>query len=233
MNRNLTGCCVLAAMLAGCHEQAAQARDATGAFNTMSCAIDGAPAFSASGKDVSVASLGSTAATVNLGLGMHAASIGRAHAISTGLVELPIAQGSYEFPKPGTAGGSGASYRIKNDANETLEDYTGSAYGQFYALAEQDPQARLVLDITRFQKLPPTVPKTQRLSIAGSFRFNAAYVAYVKGNLPDACATEALMRTMSNIGKPVSYPRYNPDICGAKRHRIECKFDVTENLMLL
>ncbi|MDM5178292.1 hypothetical protein PO883_13925 [Massilia sp. DJPM01] len=233
MNRNLMGCCVLAAMLAACHDRAAQAKDAPGAANTMSCIIDGATAFSASGKDVSVASLGTTAATANLGLGLHAGSIGRTHAISTGLVELPIAPGSYQFPKPGTPGASGAYYRIKNDANETLEDYTGSAYGQFYALAEQDPQARLVLDITRFQKLPATMPTTQRLSIAGTFRFNAAYVAYVKGKLPDACSTEALTRSMSNIGKPVSYPRYNPDICGAKRHRVECKFDVTQDLMLL
>lgn len=232
------GWCMLAAALAGCQEQVAQAsanepKDAApGAASTMSCIIDGATAFSASGKKVSVASLGSTPGTVSLGLGMHAASIGRAHDISTGLVELPIAPGSYQFPKPGTAGASGGFYRIRNDANETLEDYTGSAYGQFYALAEQDPQARLVLDITRFQTLPASVPKTQRISLAGTFRFNAAYAAKADGKLRDACTLEAIQRSMTSQGKPGLYPRFNPELCGAKQHRIECKFDVTQDVPL-
>ena len=37
---------------------------------------------------------------------------------------------------------------------------------------------------------------TQRLSLAGSFRFNAAYAPYVNGNLLDACTSEALIRSM-------------------------------------
>lgn len=242
MKRNLLGWCALAVALGGCGKHAAQAGDKqagnkqagnSGPVNTMSCTIDGATTFSASGEKVSVGSLGGDAATVSLGLGMHADSIGRTHAISTGLLTVPTAPGSYEFPKPGTPGMSPADYRIRNDANETLEDYTGAGYSQFYALSEQDPQARLVLDITRFDKLPAKTPNTQRVRLAGTFRFNAAYAPYVNGNLPDACTIEAIQRAMTSQGKPGAYPRFNPALCAAKKHRVECKFDVTENLIQL
>lgn len=234
LNRQMLGCCALAAALAGCGKPEAQAGEKqggkNGSANTMSCTIDGATAFSASGERVSVASLGGNATTLSLGLGMHADSIGRTHEISTGLMALPMAPGSYQFPKAGTPGFSPAYYRIRNDQNESLEDFTGSGYSQFYALSEQDPQARLVLDITRFQKLAGSVANTERVSLAGALRFNAAYAPYVHGNLPDACTTEAITRSMRNIGKPVSYPRFDPGVCGARKHSIECKFDVTENL---
>ena len=242
LNRNLLGWCALAVALGGCGKPAAQAGDQQagntqagngGPVNTMSCTIDGATTFSASGEQVSVGSLGGNAATVSLGLGMNADSIGRTHVISTGLLAVAPAPGSYQFPKPGAPGLSPASYDIRDDANEPLENYTGIGYDQFYALSAQDPQARLVLDISRFDKLPASAPNVRRVRLAGTFRFNAAYAPYVNGNLPDACTTEALTRSMSNIGKPVSYPRFDPGVCKARKHRIDCKFDVTENLIQL
>lgn len=229
------GCCS-AVLLGGCGKPGAQAgglqSGGSGAANTMRCSVDGATTFSASGASVSLGSLGGTADKVTLGLGMHADSIGRTHDMSTGLVAVPMAPGSYQFPEAGTPGMSLAYYRIRNEAGETLEDYTGSGYGQFYALAEQDPQARLVLDITRFQKLPASAPNTQRVSLAGTFRFNAAYAPYVNGKLPDACTTEAITRSINNIGKPVSYPRFAPGLCGARKHRVECAFDLSGTLIL-
>lgn len=240
LNGHLLGWCALALALGGCGKQEAQAGSGqagagqagnSGPANTMRCTIDGATTFSASGAQVSVASLGGTADKISLGLGMHADSIGRTHEMSTGLVALPPAAGKYQFPEPGTRGMSLAQYRIRNADNQTLEDYTGSGYDQFYALGEQDPQARLVLDITRFRKLPAGAPDTQRVSLAGSFRFNAAYAPYVNGKLPDACTTEAITRSMNHIGKPVSYPRFDAGVCGARKHRVECTFDVTENLL--
>jgi hypothetical protein len=236
LNNNVLGWWLVAVALGGCGKPDARAGDKQAgdnqAANTMSCTVDGAMGFSASGAQVSLASLGGNAASASLGLGMHADSIGRRHEMSTGLVVLPMAPGSYQFPEPGTPGLSPAYYRIKNEANETLEDYTGSGYAQFYALADQDPQARLVLAITRFEQLPASVAHTRRVSLAGSFRFNAAYAPYANGKLPDACTMEAITRSMNNIGKPVSYPRFDPGLCGARQHRIECTFDVTGNLIV-
>lgn len=170
----------------------------------MSCTIDGATTFSASGAQVNIKRLSATEGRVvmSLGLGMTVASNGQTHEIATGAFELPAEEGSYRFPKAGSAGAWSSVYRIRDGEQRLVEDYTGSAWWQLHGGAGPgqepepepgpepgpEPQASLMLDITELEilRMARRPERTMRFNVGGTFRFNAARAGSVKGAPPPA-----------------------------------------------
>ncbi|NHZ42076.1 hypothetical protein [Massilia aquatica] len=223
---------LLALALAGWQGQAAATaipmREAAKFSDKMSCTIDGAATFSASGAQVRITRLGAVEgpAVLSFGLGMTAASNGQTHEIDTGAIELPAKEGHYQFPRPGQDGAWSSVYRIRNGANAVVEDYTGKAWWQFYGVAAQGAQARLMLDIDRLNELElgRRYGRPLRFNMSGQFRFNAAWAAGVDGKLAQAC--RAATPWSIPAAAPAVDARRDPAACGVRQHLVECAFEV-------
>jgi len=215
--------------LSGCKADSHPAEDGTAlqAGNAMSC-VSGAEKFSGNGEQVGVGSLGGDGKQLSLSLQLMVERDHRNHIISTGLMAIPMAEGTSYFPALASEGSSDGSYDIKTADMDLIKAFTGSAYGFAYADEQFDKDAKLRLRVDKFARSVAPQTGLPRFHIAGEFEFNAAYMPYVNGNLPDACSMEAIQRSIKSIsGEAPRYPRYDAKICNAEQKHVECTFDVT------
>lgn len=197
------------------------------AGNVMSC-VSGAEKFSGKGEQVGVGSLGSDARQLSLSLQLMVERDHRNHIISSGLMAIPMAEGTTYIPALTSEGSSDGSYDIKTADMDLIKAFTGSAYGFAYADEQFDKDAKLKLRVDKFARSVAPQTGLPRFHIAGEFAFNAAYMPYVDGNLPAACSMEAIQRSVKSIdGGAPRYPRYDAKICKAEQKHVECTFDVT------
>lgn len=216
--------------LAGCKGDTNAEQDpgaALQAGNSMSCVSDGEK-FAGTGEQVGVDSLGDNGKLLSLSLSLMVERDSKNHIISAGLLAVPMGEGTTYFPALGKEGGSGGSYEIKTLEMDEIKEFNGSNYGLTYSPEKIDKDAKLKLQVHKFAQ--STAPETglPRFHIRGEFQFNAAYMPYVDGNLPEACSMEAIQRSMKAIhGQAPRYPMYNAEVCKAEKKHVDCKFDIT------
>lgn len=222
---------LLACSLAACKSDTpAEEEDPVAALqagNTMSC-VGGAEKFSGKGEQVGVGSLGGNGKQLSLTLQLMVERDGKNHIISSGLLAVPMAEGTTYFPALDKEGGSGGTYDIKTLEMDPVKDFSGSAYGMVYSDKQFDNEAKLKLEIRKFAQSVAPETKLPRYHIQGAFQFNAAYMPHENGNLPEACSMEAIERSMKAIhGEAPRYPMYDAGVCKAEKKRFDCTFDVT------
>lgn len=199
------------------------AATALAAGNTMHCTVDGR-AFDAKGEQVDVGSLGIVGDAISFTIGLHVERDGHTHFIDSSLTAFPLRPGTYHFPPLDKPGYSYAEYRIKDAQYETIASYNGSIYGMHFSPVENDPEAKLKLDIEKLDLATASMPGFKRLDLAGRFTFNAA--ALPDGQTSEACSKEAIERSMQGLGGQRPLPMFNAKVCGTKKVHVQCSFKV-------
>ncbi len=225
--KSLSSPFLLLALLSCTSAEQTNPEDELLAANKMTCIVDG-ETLTGTGEQVGVASFGMTEDTMSLGLSLNIDKNGQQLMITTGLTKLPIRRGSYYFPALDLDSYGGGGYTVKNKDGETLKDFSQANYLMFYAQAAKDPATKLQIRLTSIEQLPAAQPAFGRVKMKGNFKFKAAYVPYVNGNLPEACTTEAIARS---IKRGPQFPKFNASICGAEETTISGSFEVTQDLM--
>ncbi|MBC8081799.1 MAG: hypothetical protein H7Z21_01185 [Hymenobacter sp.] len=197
------------------------------AGNKMTCVVDG-KTLTGTGEQVQIGGFGVTGDTMSLALDLDIDQDGQQLAVTTGLTKLPIRKGSYRFPDLASDGYGGGGYKVRNGDGDLLKDFSEANYLVFYAQKAKDPATRLLISFSEIEKLPASLPDFVRIKMKGAFRFKAAHVPYVSGNLSEACIQEAYLHSLKHGRR---YPQYNASICGAEKVDVSGTFEVTQDFM--
>jgi hypothetical protein len=217
-------------LLAACNPKAAPTSDdknaALAAGNTISCTVGDLALSGVGANSVGIASFGISGETLTaFGLTLDVERGGKLHVISTSLMPLPMHPGTYHFPGLDTNGMSYASYEIRTPDRDLLKSYSGANYSQYFSPLEIDPEAKLKVQVDKLVVSGADLPGFKRVRAIGTFQFNAAAVP---GDKPsDACMQDGIQRSLASIkaGKRL-LPMLNPQLCGAEKTHVQCKFDV-------
>ena len=227
---------LLAVALAACAKEDASTTtedpgSAAGAGNTMACTADGS-AFKGKGDQVGVASFGITKDVLSIGLTLTLDQGGQTHMLSSSLMAIPLHSGTYHFPPLDKPGYSLAEYRIRTLEQEPVLTYVGANYGMYYSAVENDPEAKLKLEVDKLDVSAGSLPGFKRVELNGRFAFNAAALPGAQHS--EACTTDGLQRAIKALpsGKP-PLPMYDAKVCGAKKVHVECSYHVVQELVVM
>lgn len=222
-------------LLAGCDQQAAAThRDkpsGTAGGNTMSC-VTGDLKLSGSGEpEVGVGGFGIRGNTLDsFALSLHIEHAGKVHQVTSSLMPLPMQTGTYHIPSLTTPGATFAFYKVRSTSGELLREYSGGIYGQQFSPIDNDPEAKLKVQIHKMDVTDAQQPGFKRVHAAGHFSFNAAALP---GSSPsDACVSNGIARSLASVkaGKRV-LPLYDATVCGAQKMHIQCDFDIVTDFV--
>jgi hypothetical protein len=216
-------CVVAVLLLSACHSKDnADSTQAKPNGNWMNCIADGLK-FSVTGEQVDIGSFGASDTKLSLGLGMNLETDGNLHSVSSGLMAVPLQEGTYTIPGLDKEGYSGADYSSRSGKAGAIKRYTGANYWLNYATAKIDPATKLQIKVTTVEKKMTDLPNMMRLHIAGNFNAN---VAYSPDKDSDECIKESVTRPLKGGSQ---YPVHNAGLCGAEKTKISCDFDITAN----
>jgi hypothetical protein len=216
-------------LLAACGQESVAPANA----NTMTCVAGGLKLTGAGEPAVGIASLGIQGGTITgFGLSLSVEQAGKVHEVSTALMPLPMQTGTYHFPSLADPGMTLASYKIRKADRDLLRDYNGGTYSQQFSPVENDPDAKLKIQVDKIVVTDATQPGFKRVHAVGNFEFNAAALP---GPSPsDACATSAITRSLlsAKAGKRL-LPLFDSAVCGAEKAHVRCDFDATADLVAI
>ena len=215
-------------LLAACHAKDAP-RDKVAelaAGNTMTCTAGGIT-LSGKGQDIGIAGFGVKDNTLSaFALTLNAELGGKEHVVSTSLMPLPMHTGTYYFPGLDEPGMTFASYEIRTTERDLLKAYGGTTYSQHYSAVENDPEAKLKIEIDLITVSAADLPGFKRVHALGRFQFNGA--ALPASSPSDACVTDGIQRSIRSVGANKRLlPLFDAGVCGAEKKHVQCSFDVT------
>lgn len=199
----------------------------------MSC-VSGDLRLDGSGQpEVGLASFGIQGDTITgFGLSLNIERGDKVYEISSSLMPMPLQSGTYHFPSLTEPGMSLASYRIRNKDRDLLRDYNGGTYSQQFSPVENDPEAKLKIQVKQMIVSDAPMAGFKRVHAVGEFEFNAA--ALPGASPSDACVTDGIKRSIvgASAGKR-QLPLFDAALCGAEKKHIQCDFDVVTDLVVL
>ena len=203
----------------------------TGVSNTMSCVAGGLKLSGAGDPEVGFGSFGVQGETISgFGLGLNVENAGKVYEISTSVMPLPMQAGTYHFPALAEPGMTLASYKIKTADRDLIKGYNGGTYSQQYSAIENDPEAKLKIQVDKMIVSDATQPGFKHVHAVGSFEFNAA--ALPASSPSDACVSNGVARSLESVkaGKRL-LPLFDAAVCGAEKTHVRCDFNVAADLV--
>jgi len=199
--------------------------------NTMSCLAGDLKLSGAGEPEVGIGGFGIQGGTLNgFALNLTVEQGGKVHQVSSSIMPLPMQPGTYHFPSLATQGASFGFYKLRNKDGDLLRGYTGGTYGQQYSSVENDPEAKLKIQVDRMVVSDAPQPGFKRVHATGEFEFNAA--ALPAASPSDECASNAIARSLQSVkaGKQI-LPLYDAAVCGAEMKHVRCEFDVVADFV--
>ncbi|WP_426338154.1 hypothetical protein ACN9MZ_16985 [Pseudoduganella sp. S-14] len=215
-------------LLASCGQQAPSASPSNG--NTMTCVAGGLKLAGTGEPEVGVGSFGIQGDTIGgFGLGLTVEHGGKVHEVSSSLMSLPMQSGTYHFPSLSEPGMTLASYKVRTRARDLIRDYNGGIFSQQFSPIENDPEAKLKLQVDKMLVSEAPLPGFKRIHAVGRFQFNAAALPGPEPS--DACVRDGIVRSIkgANAGKR-QLPLFDAALCGAEKMHVQCDFDVVVDL---
>jgi len=224
-------------LLAACDREAATSQKDRSAAqakgNTMHC-VAGDIKLDGSGEpEVGVGSFGIQGDTIaGFGLSLNVERGDKVYEVSSSLMAMPMQSGTYHFPSLTEPGMSLASYKIRNKDRDLLRDYNGGTYSQQFSPVENDPGAKLKIQVNKMIVSDAPQPGFKRIHAVGEFEFNAA--ALPASEPSDACVRDGIARSIRGAGSGRrQLPLFDAAICGAEKKHVQCDFDVVVDLATL
>lgn len=205
--------------------------EVAGKGNRMNCDAGGLALSGSGDQEVGVGSFGIQGDIIGgFGLGLNVERGGKVYEVSTALMPLPMQAGTYHFPGLEEPGMTLASYKIKTADRDPLRDYNGGIYNQHFSPVENDPEAKLKIQIDKFAVSDAPLPGFKRIHAIGAFDFNAAALPGAEPS--EACIRDGVTRSLESISaKKRLLPMFNAKVCGAEKTHIHCSFDVVADLV--
>lgn len=194
--------------------------------NTMSCVAGDLKLTGTGAPEVEIGGFGIQGDTLNaFALSLTVEHAGKVHQVSSSLMPLPMQAGTYHFPSLKEPGMSLAFYNVRNTERDLLKGYTGGTYGQQFSPIENDPEAKLKVQISKMIVSDAPQPGFKRIHAVGQFEFNAA--ALPASSPSDACVSDGIARSLASVkaGKRL-LPLFDAKVCGAEKTHVQCDFDV-------
>lgn len=216
-------------LLAAC-DQKADSKAAANS-NKMTCTAGGQQLAGTGEPEVGLASFGIQGDTITgFGLGLNIEHSGKVHEVSSSLMPLPMQTGTYYFPSLAEPGMTLASYKVRTADRDLLRDYNGGTYSQHFSAIENDPEAKLKIQVDKMDVSDAVQPGFRRVHAVGHFEFNAA--ALPAASPSDACVKDGIVRSIksANAGKHL-LPMFDAAVCGAEKTHVHCDFDVVADLV--
>jgi len=216
-------------LLAACGEQVDS--KAAASSNKMTCIAGGQKLAGTGEPEVGLASFGIQGDTITgFGLGLNIEHAGKVHEVSSALMPLPMKTGIYYFPSLTEPGMTLASYKLRTADRDLLRDYNGGTYSQQYSAIENDPEAKLKIQVDKMEVSDAAQPGFKRVHAVGHFEFNAA--ALPAASPSDACVKDGIVRSIksASAGKQ-QLPKFDAAVCGAEKTHVQCDFDVVADLV--
>ena len=224
-------------LLAACNQNAADARkdqsQGLASSNTMRCVVGDIKLAAKGAPEVGFASFGIKGDTITgFGLSLNVEHANQVHEVSSSLMPLPMQSGTYHFPSLTEPGMTLASYTLRTTDRDLLKGYNGGTYSQHFSPIENDPEAKLKIQVNRMVVSDAPMPGFKRVHAVGQFEFNAA--ALHGASPSDACTKDGIRRSIvsANAGKRL-LPLFDATVCGAEKKHIQCDFDVVADLVML
>lgn len=224
-------------LLAACNQESATPNKDQAAApsnsKTMSCVAGGLKLSGMGEPEVGVGSFGIQGDIITgFGLSLNVEHAGKAYEISSSLMSLPIQAGTYHFPALTEPGMTLASYKIRTKDRDLLRDYNGGNYSQQFSPIENDPEAKLKIQVDKMIVSDAPLPGFKRVHAVGQFAFNAA--ALPASSPSDACVSNGIARSLAGVkaGKQL-LPMFDAAVCGAEKTNVQCNFDVVIDLVQL
>jgi len=224
-------------LLAGCDQDAATShKDQTADLadrNTMTCVVGDMKLAGSGAQEVGLASFGIQGASISgFGLSLNVEHAGKVYEVSSSLMPLPMQTGTYHFPSLAEPGMSLASFNVRTAERDLLKGYNGGTYSQHFSPVENDPEAKLKIQVHKMMVADAPLPGFKRVHAVGQFEFNAA--ALPGASPSEACVNNGIARSLAGVkaGKQL-LPLFDAAVCGAEKKHIQCDFDVTADLVIL
>lgn len=223
-------------LLAACGQEAASNQGRSAApdnRNTMRCTAGGLKVAGTGAPEVGVASFGVQGNTITgFGLSLNVEQAGKRYEVSSSLMPLPTQTGTYHFPSLATPGMSLASLTVRTPGGDLLKGYNGGTYSQQFSAVENDPDAKLKIQLNKMEVSDAPLAGFKRIHAVGNFTFNAA--ALPAASPSDACVSNGVARSMAGLkaGQRM-LPLFDATVCGAEKKHVECDFDVVIDLVKL
>lgn len=224
-------------LVAACdHDSAASRKDKTAELadrNSMVCVIGDMKLAGNGGTEVGLASFGIQGGTISgFGLNLNVEHGGKVYEVSSALMPLPMQTGTYHFPSLAEPGMSLASFNVRTPDRDLLKGYSGGTYSQHFSPVENDPEAKLKIQVHKMMVADAPLPGFKRVHAVGEFEFNAA--ALPASSPSEACVSNGIARSLAGVkaGKQL-LPLFDATVCGAEKKHIQCDFDVTADLVML
>jgi hypothetical protein len=224
-------------LLTACGRNAADARpdqsEQLASNNTMNCVVGDLKLAGKGAPAIGVASFGIQGGSITgFGLSLNVEHANKVHEVSSSLMSLPMQSGSYHFPSLAEPGMTLASYTLRTKDHDLLKGYNGGTYSQHFSPIENDPEAKLKIQVNRMIVSDAPLPGFKRVHAVGWFEFNAA--ALPGASPSDACLQDGIQRSIvgANAGKRL-LPLFDAKVCGAEKKHIQCDFDVVADLVTL
>jgi len=224
-------------LLTACDREAATSQKHSPASlskgNAMHC-IAGDFKLDGSGEpEVGIGSFGIQGDTITgFGLSLTVERGDKVYEVSSSLMSMPMQSGTYHFPSLAEPGMTLASYKIRNKDRDLLRDFNGGTYSQQFSAVENDPEAKLKIQVNKMLVSDAPQPGFKRIHAVGQFEFNAA--ALPASEPSDACVRDGIARSIrgASSGKR-QLPLFDAAVCGAEKKHIQCDFDVVVDLAKL
>lgn len=219
-----------------CHQKtAATAEDkvaALAAGNTMSCLVGDIKLAGAGPKEIGIGGFGIQAGTLSaFSLSLNVEHAGKVHTVSTSLMPLPMQAGTYHFPSLESAGMSFAFYEIRTMDRDLLKAYNGANYSQHFSPIENDPEAKLKIEVDKMVVSAADLPGFKRVHAIGRFQFNGA--ALPGASPSEACVENGIKRSIGSLQAAKRLlPQFDAAVCGAEKKHIQCDFDVVSDFVV-
>ncbi|QDQ28698.1 hypothetical protein FNU76_21365 [Chitinimonas arctica] len=199
--------------------------------NTMSCVAGGLKLSGTGAPAVEVGGFGIQGDTLNaFALSLNVERAGKVHQVSSSLMPLPMRAGTYHFPSLAVPGMSLAFYNIRTTEGDLLRGYNGGTYSQQFSPIENDPEAKLKVQVDKMIVSDAPQPGFKRVHAAGHFAFNAA--ALPASSPSDACVSNGIARSLLSVkaGERL-LPLFDATVCGAEKIHVQCDFDVVTDFV--
>jgi hypothetical protein len=194
--------------------------------NTMNCWVGGLKLAGKGEPEVVTSAFGMQGEIVSgFGLILTVEHAGQLHEVSSSLMSLPAKAGTYSFQTL-------PFYNIRTTLRDLIKGYNAGTYSQQFSPIEDDPDAKLQMQIDKVTITRTSQPRFSRLHAMGSFEFNAA--ALPSSSPSDACVSDGVARSLASVkaGKRL-LPLYDAKVCGAEKKHVRCDFDVSAELVSL
>lgn len=192
--------------------------------NSMTCMVGGVKLAGTGEPQVEIAGFGIQGQTVSgFGMILNVEHAGELHEVSSSLMSLPMKPGTYSFQTL-------PFYNIRTTQRDLIKGYNTGTYSQQFSPVEDDPDARLKVQIDQVTVTKASQPRFSRLHAVGSFEFNAA--ALPSSSPSDACVSDGVARSLASVkaGKRL-LPLYDAKVCGAEKKHVWCDFDIRTELV--